>query len=440
MFTVSLIICHHTKSTHFNILRTITSSAKMNIEFEMKKFNDKRQFTKALDLYDKYKHQSIITDRILVHALNACGQLGYVERGEIIHKKLSNDSLNNIYIQTSLIQFYMRCGRVNDAQCIFNESTSKTMVHYGSLMKGFKMNGMPEKAIDLFSKVTNPNEILLCLLFSSCAQVQTKKALEFGRKVWFQMPLINRKNKHILVATFDMFIKCGDISNAEKLFDMLEHVVIDYGQMMKCYNDHRLPMRTIDLYKKMKKEGIQPDKIIFVLLIDACAQIGIESRCRTIVKQIPSSMFNDLQFQTALIHMWGKVGFVKEAEQIFKQIDQPDPVAYTAMINSYGLNGLGYKAIELYYRMPVEMIVEKTHVCVLNACSHSGLVDEARFIFSTISMKNKWVYTAMVDCLSRLSLFDEAKELIEEFERHQSPCLPMYKSISHLLETLLIQD
>ncbi|CAF1690668.1 unnamed protein product, partial [Adineta ricciae] len=123
-----------------------------------------------------------------------------------------------------------------------------------------------------------------------------------------------------------------------------------------------------------KKEGIQPDKIIFVLLIDACAQIGIESRCRTIVKQIPSSMFNDLQFQTTLIHMWGKVGFVKKAEQIFKQIDQPDPVAYTAMINSYGLNGLGHKAIELYYRMPVEMIVEKTHVCVLNACSDSGLV------------------------------------------------------------------
>ncbi|CAF1236736.1 unnamed protein product [Adineta ricciae] len=226
-----------------------------------------------------------------------------------------------------------------------------------------------------------------------------------------------------------MFIKCGDISNAEKLFDMLEHVVIDYGQMMKCYNDHRLPMKTIDLYEKMKKEGIQPDKIIFVLLIDACAQIGIESRCRTIVKQIPSSMFNDLQFQTTLIHMWGKVGFVKKAEQIFKQIDQPDPVAYTAMINSYGLNGLGHKAIELYYRMPVEMIVEKTHVCVLNACSHSGLVDEARFIFSTISMTNKWVYTAMVDCLSRLFLFDEAKELIEEFERHQPPCLPMYMSL-----------
>ena len=46
--------------------------------------------------------------------------------------------------------------------------------------------------------------------------------------------------------------------------------------------------------------------------------------------------------------------------------------------------------------MPTEMIVEKTYACILNACSHSGLVNEARSIFSTIKMKNKWIYTAMV--------------------------------------------
>ena len=112
MFNALLTVSHHTKSTYSNILRTITSLAKTNIEFEMKKFNDKRQFTKALDLYDKYKYQSIITDKILVQAINACGQLGYVERGEAIHKKLSNSSLNNTYIQAALIQFYSKFKRI----------------------------------------------------------------------------------------------------------------------------------------------------------------------------------------------------------------------------------------------------------------------------------------------------------------------------------------
>ena len=66
---------------------------------------------------------------------------------------------------------------------------------------------------------------------------------------------------------------------------------------------------------------------------------------------------------------------------------------------------MGSNAVELYHRMPLEMIVEKTYVCVLNACSHSGLVDEARSIFSNIQMKNKWVYTSMV--MNHISLLNK---------------------------------
>ncbi|CAF1372473.1 unnamed protein product [Adineta ricciae] len=99
------------------------------------------------------------------------------------------------------------------------------------------------------------------------------------------------------------------------------------------------------------------------------------------------------------------------------------------MINAYGLNGMGYEAIQLYHRMPAEMRNEKSHVCVLNACSHSGLVNECRSIFTTIPNKSNYIYTTIIDCLSRSFFFDEAMQLIEEFERHQPPYLPMYMSL-----------
>jgi pentatricopeptide repeat protein len=167
---------------------------------------------------------------------------------------------------------------------------------------------MAQKAIELFSKITNPNEILLCLLLNSCAQVGTTDALNFGRKVWSQMSLANHKNVYILNAAFDMFIKCGDISSAESLFAKMKRIVIDYGQMMKCFNAHSMPMKTLNLYEKMRSEGIEADSITFLLLVDACAQIGLESRCRSIVKQIPHVILTDVQLQTALIHMWvGKI-------------------------------------------------------------------------------------------------------------------------------------
>lgn len=163
---------------------------------------------------------------------------------------------------------------------------------------------MSEKAIELFQKITRPDEVLVCLLFNACAQVCSSHALNVGCKIWFDMPSSYYKNKHILTAALDMFVKCGDLANAEKLFDKKKHTVSDYGQLMQYYNDHQMPMNTLDLYEKMKKERIRPDVITFVLLIDACAQIGIISRCRSIVEQIPSTILPNLQLETSLIHMW----------------------------------------------------------------------------------------------------------------------------------------
>jgi pentatricopeptide repeat protein len=57
---------------------------------------------------------------------------------------------------------------------------------------------------------------------------------------------------------------------------------------------------------------------------------------------------------------------------------------------------MGLQAIELYRKMPSELIDEVTYICVLNACSHSGLIDEARSIFRNIETKTDQIYGTMV--------------------------------------------
>jgi hypothetical protein len=57
---------------------------------------------------------------------------------------------------------------------------------------------------------------------------------------------------------------------------------------------------------------------------------------------------------------------------------------------------MGSDAIALYRQMPEKMRDAVSHVCVLNACSHSGLVDEAQAIFNEIDIKSERVITTMV--------------------------------------------
>jgi len=57
---------------------------------------------------------------------------------------------------------------------------------------------------------------------------------------------------------------------------------------------------------------------------------------------------------------------------------------------------MGIQAVELYHQIPKESLHEVTYICILNACSHSGLVDQARSIFENIQMKTDSIFTTMV--------------------------------------------
>lgn len=99
---------HRTRSNFVNIIRTFSTSIRPNIELEMRKFNNQKEFNKTLDLFDEYRDHEKPTSRIIVQALRACVQLGFLKRGQDIHKKLPNELMNDVYIQTSLIHLYSK--------------------------------------------------------------------------------------------------------------------------------------------------------------------------------------------------------------------------------------------------------------------------------------------------------------------------------------------
>lgn len=58
---------------------------------------------------------------------------------------------------------------------------------------------------------------------------------------------------------------------------------------------------------------------------------------------------------------------------------------------------MGLQALELFAKIPKDCLDEITYICILNACSHSGLTSEARSIFDKIPVKTERIYTTMVE-------------------------------------------
>ena len=79
------------------------------------------------------------------------------------------------------------------------------------------------------------------------------------------------------------------------------------------------------------------------------------------------------------------------------------------LVNCYGWSGMGAEAIKFYHQLSPDLISESVNVCVLNACSHGNLVDEARSIFHSIQNKTSGIYGAMVcsiDCFTASSFLN----------------------------------
>ena len=294
---------------------------------------------------------------------------------------------------------------------------------------------MPNEAIRVFKEIKVPDEVNLILLLNACAQLGTAKALSVVNAISSNIPKSFFSNPRINASLLDAFIKCGDLVSAEKLFNSIGRSTIGYGNLMSGYNRFNRSTKTIELFRQMEKESVVPDRVTFLPIITALSRLRSSPLARSIIDRIPKSILALQDIQNALIDMWasallfhvftplfyflqqGRSGHINEAQSIFDNMPQPDRVAYNAMsmfsfpfllttvhcwslVNAYGLNGKGAQALELFHRMPSDLVDQVTHVCVLNACSHSRRVDQARAIFRGIDNASELTYCAMVSRVS----------------------------------------
>ncbi|CAF4406355.1 unnamed protein product, partial [Rotaria magnacalcarata] len=97
---------------------------------------------------------------------------------------------------------------------------------------GYVDNNLPEKAIGLFNKVENFDDVNVNILFNACAQLKTKEAIDLVKKTSKQIPKSFYLNPHLLTSLLDALVKCGDVAHAESLFySSKQKVLSSYGVM-----------------------------------------------------------------------------------------------------------------------------------------------------------------------------------------------------------------
>jgi pentatricopeptide repeat protein len=146
---------------------------------------------------------------------------------------------------------------------------------------------------------------------------------------------------------------------------------------VKCGQDQK----ALELFRQMQQEGVLPDSVTFVGVLNACASLVALEEGRCAHEQIIQSGWDsDVFVGSSLVDMYAKCGSMEDAERVFYKMPSRNVVTWNAMILGHVKCGQGQKALELFRQMKQEGVPPDSvaFVGVLNACARVVALEEGR--------------------------------------------------------------
>ncbi|KAJ3706847.1 hypothetical protein LUZ61_010552 [Rhynchospora tenuis] len=444
--------------------------------------------TRALDLFDKMPEKDIVSWNTMISTLlktthereifplfsemhrggmqpnsttytctlSACASTSNLEFGRQLHAQIVKTvQRNDMFVDSALVNLYAKCGELESAKRIFDNSTDRNSISWTAIISGFSLQGFVDKSVELFnemrSKVLDTDKFTIVSLISACC---TSVNLCLGNQL-HSLCLKSGQISAIAVSNslIAMYAKCnpvsaqsifdsmlvkdviswtsmitaysqvGDVTHARVIFDkMPERNIVTWNAMIGSYIQHGYAEEGIKLYHTMLWEDkIRPNCVTFGTLFKGCADVAaLKIGSQILTQSLKLGIDLDLPVANAIITMYSECGRIAEARKFFDYIVLKDLVSWNAMITAYSHHGMGMQAIETFQLMLQNGHTPDyiTYVAVLSGCRHSGLLEQGRYYFSSMTKIHKISpglehYSCMIDLLGRRGLLEEAKGIID---------------------------
>ncbi|XVE96401.1 hypothetical protein REPUB_Repub02eG0218500 [Reevesia pubescens] len=360
--------------------------------------------------------------KYFISALLNCKNIFQIKK---VHAQVvANGLLDNLFVTNKLLYTYVEHKALGEAYAFFDGMRERDPVSWSVMVGGFAKAGDFVNCFRTFREFircsVQPDNYTLPFVLRVCRDSMDLLLGSLVHGVVLKSGLC--LDRFVCAALVDMYAKCRVIDDARRLFDNMPNKdLVTWTVMIGGYAECGNAKESLVLFELMRKEGIVPDKITMVTVVNACAKLGAMHKARLVHDYICTMNLNlNVILGTAMIDMYAKCGSVDLAREIFDRMPEKNVISWSAMIAAYGYHGQGRKALDLFPMMLSSGIMPNriTFVSLLYACSHAGLVDEGLQLFNM--MWDEYAVrpdvkhcTCMVDLLGRAGRLEEALNLIE---------------------------
>lgn len=348
---------------------------------------------------------------------------GLVNAGELRMARKVFDEMpqRDVVSWNTLVSAHAKAGEMEIARELFDQMPERSLVSWNALISGYSQNGKHDEALLVFSRMLEagmkPDCTTILSVLSACASVQSPDVVLVEKIICLAKSMTSTQ---ISTALLSLYAKIGRIDDARRVFDGIhDKDLIAWNAMIAGYSQNQRPAQAIELFRSM--QGVRPDGMTMVSLIDACSQTGVLSQGEQIHTFIQENKIqSDIFLTTALIDMYAKCGDLNCSRRLFLEMQEKHLTSWNAMINALAIHGKGNEALNLFSSMEKNGIMPNdiTYIGLLNACSHAGLVDEGLKLFKSMQRQYNIVprlehYGCVIDLLGRAGRLKEAYKFIK---------------------------
>ncbi|CAK9156524.1 unnamed protein product [Ilex paraguariensis] len=128
----------------------------------------------AVELFWRMISKNIRPDEVTVRStILACAQVGSLEQARWMDNYISDTNYrNDVFVNTALIDMYAKCGSVELARKVFEQTVNRDVVVWSAMVMGYGLHGQGREAIGLFGAMKQagvcPNDVTFIGLLTAC--------------------------------------------------------------------------------------------------------------------------------------------------------------------------------------------------------------------------------------------------------------------------------
>ncbi|KAI5065732.1 hypothetical protein GOP47_0020427 [Adiantum capillus-veneris] len=275
----------------------------------------------AIELFHQMRVEGWEPDHFtLVSVLGAYASLKLSAPDDVVQACFKCNFKSDVQLGNALINMYAKCSAIKSAESIFEKMRGRSVVTWNTMISAYGQHGFGKEALELLQRAhqegISPDELTWCHCLSICADLGS---LGQGKLIHRGIVACGYEaNVGLGNAMISMYGKCGAMEEAVFVFNSIQRDVVSWNAILATLSQHGFVEKVVQTFRRMRVEGIKPDEVTFLSVLNTCRHAGLVEDGCDFFKWMRDSLKSVLTINHygCLIDLFGKSGHLDVAEDL----------------------------------------------------------------------------------------------------------------------------